>query len=347
MIAGGETPNFVIRHLLSGNFLASRASIMAAMRNRVIVIVLLACAAVACVAIGTRSSAQSRPASLPATKPRAEFLVRDATRATAPAPYPSAELVAACQAEAKNLEAKLDKTFRVVQSPPFVVAGNLDQLTLERYLQGTVVQPAQRLWQCYFRRKPDKVITVLLFDDDKSYRLWAKKLFNDTEVSHFGYYRDYDRTLVMNIGTGGGTLVHELTHALIVYDFPDVPTWFNEGLASLHEQCYYEKDRIVGLPNWRLPDLQEALRKGTLRPFAAMMADEDFYGERRGLNYAQARYLMLYLQEKGVLKDFYVYFREHHKGDNAGVEALEHVLGKKIDAIEDAWRKWIPTLRFP
>ena len=37
----------------------------------------------------------------------------------------------------------------------------------------------------------------------------------------------------MNIGTGGGTLVHELTHSLIAFDFPHVPDWFNEGLASL------------------------------------------------------------------------------------------------------------------
>jgi predicted DNA-binding transcriptional regulator YafY len=56
-------------------------------------------------------------------------------------------------------------------------------------------------------------------------------------------------------------LAHELTHALIVYDFPDVPTWFNEGLGSLHEGCRIERTRIVGVPNWRLGPFQKAIRE--------------------------------------------------------------------------------------
>ena len=38
------------------------------------------------------------------------------------------------------------------------------------------------------------------------------------------------------LATGGGTLSHELTHALMEADFPNAPGWISEGLASLHEQ---------------------------------------------------------------------------------------------------------------
>ena len=70
------------------------------------------------------------------------------------------------------------------------------------------------------------------------YRRLAKKWFDEDDVPHFGFCRR-DGTMLMNISTGGGTLVHELVHALIRPDFPNVPTWFNEGLASLYEQSSF------------------------------------------------------------------------------------------------------------
>ena len=38
-----------------------------------------------------------------------------------------------------------------------------------------------------------------------SYRRHAKTLFGDDDVSRYGYFRPLDRTMVMDIGTGGGT----------------------------------------------------------------------------------------------------------------------------------------------
>lgn len=105
-------------------------------------------------------------------------------------------------------------------------------------------------------RKPDYPIAIWLFADDRSYRDGAKRLFGDTRVSHFGDFRPWDQTMVMNVGTGTGTLVHELTHALLKPDFPDCPAWFEEGLASLHEQCQLLPTSIRGLVNWRLPELE-------------------------------------------------------------------------------------------
>ena len=36
---------------------------------------------------------------------------------------------------------------------------------------------------------------------------------------------------------GGGTIAHELVHALIANDFTEAPEWLNEGLASLYEEA--------------------------------------------------------------------------------------------------------------
>ncbi len=73
---------------------------------------------------------------------------------------------------------------------------------------------------------------VWLFTDEKPYAEHSLRIYGDKDVSVYGYYKPDKRVLVMNIGTGGGTLVHELTHALAAFDFPGQPDWFNEGLAS-------------------------------------------------------------------------------------------------------------------
>ncbi|MGB2824227.1 MAG: hypothetical protein WBF17_24855, partial [Phycisphaerae bacterium] len=135
-------------------------------------------------------------------------------------------------------------------------------------------------------------------------------------------------------------------HALIAYDFPEVPTWFNEGLASLHEQCSVRETTIIGLTNWRLGGLQQAISKGELRPLADLVTKRDFYGRLQGVNYAQARYFIMYMQTKGVLRKFYKHFRAHHSGEGADVKAIEHVFGKSLAQIEKEFIAWAKTLRF-
>lgn len=261
--------------------------------------------------------------------------------------YPSESLVAACRSEGQRLKNRLDGSFRVAIEPPFVVAGNLDGEQIASYTQWSVVRPAEAMWASYFRKRPDNVITVLLFADGESYRAWAKNLFGDEKVSYFGYYRHADRTLVMNIGTGTGTLVHELTHALIAYDWPDVPLWFNEGLASLHEQCQVDRDGIRGLPNWRLPALQTAIERNELRSLAELTDRDDFYGPLRGINYAHARYFCLYLQSRGLLRDFYKRYRASWAEKATAGKVIETVCGRPMAEIDKDFVHYVGTLKWP
>lgn len=261
--------------------------------------------------------------------------------------YPPRKLVNARNRAAHALKGKLDKTFTIVTTGPFVVASDMPAEKVRQYANDLVAASAEAMWASYFRRKPGRVITVLLFAEANSYKKWAMALFKDKNLSPYGYYKPDKRTLVMNISTGGGTLIHELTHALIVYDFPKVPLWFNEGLASLHEQCRPAKDHIVGLVNWRLPALQKAIKNGKLRPLRELVTKRDFYGAQLGVNYAQARYFCMYMQEKKLLKKFYKYFRDHQKGRNADIRAIEKTFGKRINRVEKEYIAWVKTLKYP
>jgi hypothetical protein len=282
-----------------------------------------------------------------APKASAERAISVNGKPVPPSPeYPPAELVAACGRKAEEIRRQYGDKLNVVAHPPFVIAGDMSASQLESYAKASVVRPARAMWAAYFDKKPDQVITTFLYAGQDNYKLHARKDYPDGGEPYYGYYSPAGRTMVMNINTGTGTLVHELTHALVVYDFPNQPTWFNEGLASLHEQCNVEQDGITGLPNWRLPGLQAAIRDGKLRPLAELVTKRDFYGPAQGVNYAQARYFVMYMQHKGLLREFYRHFRAHADGDAADVRAIEHVFGLKIAQIEPAFIAWVKTLRF-
>jgi hypothetical protein len=265
-------------------------------------------------------------------------------------------LEAACRLTAEQLSQQLGPACPVIVRSPFIVAGDLSEAELDRWRRQTIGPAARAMAQSYFSKPPDRPITVLLFGGEESYNHWAKTLFGDEQISVYGYYKPNLRTLVMNIGTGGGTLVHELTHALIDFDFPDAPDWFNEGLASLHEQCSIRRDEsgIDGLENWRLRGLQDAIRSGRLRSLESLIRDDRFRGAEVGLNYAHARYFCLYMQRDGnprgadVLGEFYRRLRAGQREDPRGAGALRETFPDQSWAeLDAAFQRWVLELSAP
>lgn len=255
-----------------------------------------------------------------------------------------------CAAVADELRKEIGSDFPVIVREPFVISGNLSERDLDRWYDRTLKPATEAMLASYFDREPNRPITVLLYDSADVYDAEAKRLFGDEGLSPYGYYKPNRRTLVMNIATGGGTLVHELTHALIDFDFPDVPAWFNEGLASLHEQCQFREDGsgIDGLENWRLPALQEAIKKNKLRSLESLIHDDDFRTRNVGMNYAQARYFCLYLQREGLLEKYYETFRDNHKKDPTGELAVRKVFPNSSWAeLDKAYQDWVLTLQAP
>jgi len=238
--------------------------------------------------------------------------------------------------------------FHLVVEPPFVVAGDEEPARVEMRAERTVGWAVARLKEAYFARDPDQVIEIWLFRDAASYRRNAKLLFGDEPSTPYGYYSPTAGALIMDISTGGGTLVHEIVHPFVAANLPGCPDWFNEGLGSLYEQSSEREGAIVGLTNWRLSGLQEAIRGRRAPSLSELVAtgEEEFYGEKSGVYYAEARYLLYYLQEKGLLGRFHRAFAAGLASDPTGREALEETLGQTLDAFEPAWRRYVLGLRF-
>jgi hypothetical protein len=206
----------------------------------------------------------------------------------------------------------------------------------------TVRWAVQQLEADFFKGARPHLQDVFLFDGAQSYESHALAMFGSKPETPYGYASSTHHALVMNIATGGGTLVHEMVHPYVAAAFDDAPPWFNEGLASLFEQSGEQDGHIVGYTNWRLAGLQSAIRRGRADTLSALasMNEARFRDADEGLHYAEARYLMMYLQEQGLLRRYVARARALQDPARALRETV------RLDDLDTDWRKWVMTLRF-
>ena len=249
-----------------------------------------------------------------------------------------------------HLRSKLPPGFHVRIEEPFVVVGDEEPETVDQRSRDTVRWAVDRIRRDYFSKDPDEVITVWLFRDSVSYETHAEKLFGRKPTTPYGYYSPTFRALVMNISTGGGTLVHEIVHPFMSANFPACPAWFNEGLASLYEQSGEREGHIIGRTNWRLKGLQRAIEENRLPTFDTLCHTTtlEFYADKTGTNYAQARYLCYHLQQEGLLVKYYHQFVKDAAKDPSGYTTLKAILGTDdMTAWQKDWEASVTRLRFP
>lgn len=313
------------------------------MQRRALVLGVLAIAAGACGGERAAGRARARPR-------RASIEDQPGPASLAPPSPPGTRIAAsALEERAAALRARhAGRGFTVLVEAPFVVVGDEAAERVARRAETTIRWGVTRLREAYFRADPREIVDIYLFGDDASYVRHAKELFDDTPETPYGYYSPAHDALIMNIGTGGGTLIHEMVHPFMAANFPACPTWFDEGLASLYEQTDERDGAIVGLTNWRLAGLQGAIRANVLPPFSALCATTThaFYKQDPGTNYAQARYLCYYLQEHGLLREYYRRFVAEVFVDPDGRRLLRELTGGDEAAFEAKWREYVLGLRF-
>jgi hypothetical protein len=269
-----------------------------------------------------------------------------AAEKTAPWPEPDPAAVKKLDAE---LRGELPASqFHFTQVGPWLVATDMDSATTQRFLRSSIGYYAARIQKQLFDKPLAEPVKVYLFKDKQSYETWTAKLCGEHPNTPYGWYSRQKRGMYMNIGTGGGTLIHEMVHAMTEADWPEIPPWLNEGLGSLYEACSRAPDgRVIGITNWRHTGLLNLINRNAAPRFSELlrMNDDAFYGPSSGANYAAARYLMQYLQSKGKLEEFYKRVRDR-KDDDARA-SLRFSFDNKftVDEIEKSCYDWVKMLR--
>lgn len=164
-----------------------------------------------------------------------------------------------------------------------------------------------------------------------------------------GYYdKDSKRLVCRDVGP---SLRHEFFHVLHWRHMARIgqehPVWVQEGLATLFEDMAGDGAQATFLASWRTNMVKRMARRGGVVDLEDLvtMPRERFMGPRRQAHYAQARALMMYLADRGVLDDWYARYVAGFAGDPTGAVALRAALGgADLPDVQRGFEAWLATL---
>jgi hypothetical protein len=245
-------------------------------------------------------------------------------------------------AEAKALAEAAQKKYgrgyvtRVDAARHIVYVSALDQYTLGRVtgLLGTFADSQRQL--LFPHTLPWNVTVVLPTVAD-----YRKPM---PRINASGHYEAATR--VLESISLSDVLLHEFTHALHHADQVRAnqrhAVWICEGLATLFQRSTMREGRLEVLLGRDLAGLQQAVKNQKAPSFAALLAmDQPAFLSDAEACYAEAHYLIFYLNSRGKLKDFYENYKAGYAADRTGATALAKTLGKPLDQVEADWRQWL------
>jgi len=220
----------------------------------------------------------------------------------------------------------------------YVIFSDLDENTTYNLIDKDIRNTSDEMTKNYVSRLPDSVTPVFLFKDYDTYENFSVNTIGleSDDLSPFGFYKISKNVIVIRYISWKGSTSHEITHSFTRFDFPDMPSWFDEGLASLHEKYVFKDDVMKGDFSWRIAALRRAFRENTYTGIKTMMEtnDNELYGKRSSFYYAQSRYLLMYMQQTVSPDKYYKLFRGTYDDDNTGITQLEKTLNKPIEEID-------------
>ncbi len=193
---------------------------------------------------------------------------------------------------------------------------------------------------------------------------WVSVIIPDTAdfvrlvgTPHVGGYYDRDRKRLVSRDIGP-SMRHEVFHVLHWRHMDRIgqehAIWVQEGLAALFEDLIERggdadaaPETIGGFaPSWRTNIVKRLEQRGGLLHLDRFcrLPRRVFMGGRSRAFYAQARAVMLYLDERGLLAEWYAAYVEGFGDDPTGARAIERVTGKPLREVDGDFRAWLRSL---
>lgn len=201
------------------------------------------------------------------------------------------------------------------------------------------------------------IITVFLFKNRESYVKGLRKIGvdvaeedenNQGAVRNGYFFGGWERNFILinyrdNYERGISTYAHELSHALLRKEFPNAPTWINEGIATMVGNSKIVNSHLRYTPGYSLKRLKKSLEKGELLKVAQLLrATHEDYSARENSSrfYDAGEHFCRFLQSRNQLLLIYRDLRDARgrKGDS---EIVSRITGLAPDRLDQAWHDWI------
>jgi hypothetical protein len=243
----------------------------------------------------------------------------------------------------------LGKDFRAIRFRYFVIFSNLDDKVTYQLVDSDIRNTVDVMLNNYIETRPDEVTPIFLFKDMQSYKDFSVKEFgvDETDLSPYGFYKISKNVILIRYVNWKGSTSHEATHAMLQNDFPNIPSWFNEGFAAMHEKAIFNNGRFIGNFNWRILALRRAFNDNNYTSLRHLMNtnDDEFYGPKTSFYYAQGCYLFMLLQERGLFEEYYKTFRDNYSDDHTGIKQLEKLTGESIEKLDAELVEYIQSFK--
>ncbi len=231
----------------------------------------------------------------------------------------------------------------------FVVFSDLGEELTYKLIDTDMRNTIDAMSGSFCNKLPTKVTPIYLFEDFERYKEFVLKNYDiaENDISPYGFFKISKNVIVVRYVSWKGSILHEITHCFTRSDFPGMPSWFDEGFASLNEKSVFKDGKLIGEFSLRIIPLRRALENNTYTTIEFLMKtnDEELYGKRTSFYYAQSRYLLMYLQEKGLLESFYKNFRDTYHEDETGISQLETLIKKPISSIDEDYLEYIKSFK--
>ena len=189
---------------------------------------------------------------------------------------------------------------------------------------------------------PRPPVDVCIFETSAEYEALVHAVYGEGDHFAYGFYMNKDRLLLVNLERSDGNLRHELVHPLLTDDYPGIPQWLNEGIASLYGSARYEDGEFRFLHSHRLFHLREAMRRAVMPNMVQLAHSDrrDVFGRAWWAYYAVSRYVLLYLEDRGTLDRFYWEMRRGQQTPRRQLALLKRYVNDR------AFRRWARGLRY-